>query len=104
MEIKNTRSRTYRATSFEIKLEMCSFLQLRPLFVSRMAPKSYSYEIIRSGGISWILGTQFYPFGHQELADTVRERLRLPIACRARIEDGAVVRLQKATKWTSRQG
>jgi hypothetical protein len=37
-----------------------------------MAPKSYSFDIIQQGGISWILGTQYYPFGHDELADTVQ--------------------------------
>jgi hypothetical protein len=55
------------------------------LFISRMAPKSYSYEIIQTGGISWILGNQFYPFGAQKFADSVRAKLRLPVSCPARI-------------------
>jgi len=102
VEIKNTLPYIPR-DEFRIKLEMCKHLGLTPLFVSRMAPKSYNYEIIKRGGLSWILGTQFYPFGHQELAAGVREKLRLPVDCPSRIEDGAVTRLVKAVGWQTRR-
>jgi hypothetical protein len=67
VEIKNTLPYIPR-DEFRIKLEMCKHLGLAPFFVSRMAPKNYNFEIIKRGGLFWILGTQFYPFGHQELA------------------------------------
>jgi hypothetical protein len=102
IEIKNTLPYIPR-DEFRIKLEMCKYLGLLPLFVSRMAPKNYNYEIIQRGGVSWILGTQFYPFGHQELAAEVRETLRLPVDCPSRIEDGAVTRLLKAVAWQGRR-
>ncbi|MGD0986386.1 MAG: hypothetical protein ABR874_01165 [Candidatus Sulfotelmatobacter sp.] len=98
VEIKNTLPYIPR-DEFRIKLDLCRHLGLAPLFVSRMAPKNYNYEIIERGGVSWILGTQFYPFGHQELAAEVREKLRLPVDCPSRIEDGAVTRLLKAVAW-----
>jgi len=101
VEIKNTLPYIDR-DEFRAKLEMCSFLGLKPLFVSRMAPKNYSYEIIQRSGISWILGTQYYPFGQDEFADTVQRELHLPVACRARIQDGDVERLVKATLWALR--
>ncbi len=101
IEIKNTLPYIDR-DEFRIKLAMCEFLGIRPLFVSRMAPKSYNYEIIQRGGISWILGTQYYPFGHEELANAVQRDLRLPVACRARIQDGDVTRLVRATDWVLR--
>jgi predicted RecB family endonuclease len=101
VEIKNTLPYIDR-DEFRTKLEMCSFLGLRPLFVCRMAPKSYSFDIIQQGGISWILGTQYYPFGHDELADTVQRQLHLPVVSRARIQDGDVARLLKATQWVLR--
>jgi len=66
VEIKNTLPYIDR-DEFRTKLEMCSFLGLRPLFVSRMAPKSYSFDIIQRGGISWILGTQYYPSAMRNL-------------------------------------
>jgi hypothetical protein len=102
VEIKNTLPYIPRE-EFRIKLEICRHLGLTPLFVSRMAPKNYNHEIIELGGVSWILGTQFYPFGHQELATSVRNQLRLPVDCPARIEDGAVIRLLKALAWQSRK-
>jgi hypothetical protein len=101
VEIKNTLPYIDR-NEFRIKIEMCSFLGLRPLFVSRMAPKSYNYEMIQHGGISWILGTQHYPFGQDELANIIQQELRLPVACRARIQDGDVARVIKATEWALR--
>jgi hypothetical protein len=102
VEIKNTLPYIPR-DEFRIKLELCRSLGLTPLFVSRMAPKSYNNEIINRGGVSWILGTQFYPFGHQDFAAEVRDQLRLPVDCPARIEDGAVTRLLKALAWQARQ-
>lgn len=102
VEIKNTLPYIPK-DELEIKLAMCRHLGLVPLFVSRMAPKSYSFQIIEAGGISWILGTQFYPFGHQRVADAVRSQLRLPVAAPARIEDGAVARLLKAIRRQSRK-
>jgi hypothetical protein len=102
VEIKNTLPYIPR-DEFRIKLAMCEHLGVTPLFVARMAPKNYSYEIIQRGGISWILGTQFYPFGYDKLAERVRERLQLPVDCPARIEDGAIARLLKALAWQARR-
>lgn len=100
VEIKNTLPYIPR-DELRIKLAMCKYLGLTPLFVSRMAPKNYN--IIQRGGVSWVLGSQFYPFGYQGLADTVRGELQLPVDCPARIEDGAVTRLLKALAWQSRK-
>jgi len=97
VEIKNTLPYIDR-DEFRVKLQMCSFLGLKPLFISRMAPKSYTYEIFQRGGISWILGTQYYPFGHTDLAATVQRELQLPVACHTRIQDGDVSRLIKAAE------
>jgi len=101
VEIKNTLPYIPR-DEFQLKLAMCKHLGLTPLFISRMAPKNYSHDIIQRGGISWILGTQFYPFGYQELAETIKNQLQLPVACPARIEDGAIARLLKALAWHAR--
>jgi hypothetical protein len=101
VEIKNTLPYIDR-DEFRTKLDICKFLGLRPLFISRMSPKNYNYEIIQRGGISWILGTQHYPFGQDEFAESVRDELHLPVACKARVQDGDVARLIKATEWVLR--
>jgi predicted RecB family endonuclease len=102
VEIKNTLPYIPR-DEFRIKLAICAHLGLTPLFVSRMAPKNYNYEIIERGGVSWILGSQFYPFGQEELAEAIRQQLRLPVESPIRIEDGAVARLVKALAWQARR-
>jgi hypothetical protein len=102
VEIKNTLPYIPR-DELRIKLAMCKHLGLKPFFVSRMAPKNYNYEIIQQGGISWVLGNQFYPFGYEDLANTVKNELRLPVECPARIEDGAITRLSKALAWQNRR-
>jgi hypothetical protein len=102
VEIKNTLPYIPR-DELRIKLAMCKYLGLMPLFISRMAPKNYNYQIIQQGGVSWILGSQFYPFGYQDLAQRVRVELQLPVECPARIEDGAISRLLKALVWQSKR-
>lgn len=97
VEIKNTLPYIPQ-DEFWSKLNMCEVLGLKPLFISRMAPKTYIYETIKRGGISWILGRQFYPFGQDDFAAQVREQLMLPVDCPTRIEDGAVNRLVKALR------
>ncbi len=55
VEIKNTLPYIPR-DELRIKLAMCKYLGLTPLFISRMAPKNYNYEIIQQGGISRFSG------------------------------------------------
>lgn len=95
VEIKNTLPYIPK-DELDRKLDMCRELRLIPLFISRMAPRSYNYQIIEAGGISWVLGNQYYPFGQEALAREVRDTLRLPVESPARIEDGEINRLLRA--------
>ena len=47
----------------KVKLGMCRLFGIRPLFICRMAPKSYIYEINQAGGYSIIFKHQLYPHG-----------------------------------------
>ena len=99
IEIKNSL-RYIPPDEFEIKLRMCQFLGLRPLFVARMAPKDYINTVERAGGFTLVLKWQLYPFGMEDLAERVRAQLRLPVDVPSRIADGTVQRL---LKWHLRQ-
>lgn len=90
-EIKNTLGYIEK-DELEIKLRMCKHLGLRPLFIMRMAPKSYVNLIAEQGGFTLIFKYQLYPFGQKPFADEVRARLRLPTDSPARIEQGTVKR------------
>lgn len=75
-----------------IKLEMCRHLDVRPLFIMRMAAKSYVEMIWRAGGFALLFGWQLYPFGHEDLARRVRAELQLPVDSPRAIADGTVKR------------
>ena len=94
-EIKNTLGYIEKS-EMEIKIKMCHKLRLRPLFIMRMAPKSYVNLIREAGGFTLIFKHQLYPFGFQEFADIVKARLQLPTDCPARIADGT---MQRFLKW-----
>jgi hypothetical protein len=91
-EIKNTLGYIERS-ELEIKVAMCHYLGLRPLFIVRMAPKSYVNFVEQEGGFTLIFKYQLYPFGEKTFADEVRTKLRLPVDSPLRIEEGTVKRL-----------
>lgn len=90
-EIKNTLPYIPRK-EMQVKLKMCKLLGLRPLFIVRMAPKSYVQEVRLEGGFTLIFKYQLYPFGQKAFADKVRKRLRMSVDCPLRIADGTVQR------------
>jgi hypothetical protein len=82
----------------EIKIEMCGYLKLRPLFIMRMAPKNYIHLINEAGGFALIFKYQLYPFGAEAMAKRVREEMSLegmvfPVDCPRAIEAGTIQRL-----------
>ncbi len=93
-EIKNQLGYLEFAEFF-VKLRMCQHLGLRPLFIARMMPKSYIWDVIKAGGFCLIFKYQLYPFGHRDLAERVANRLSLPVKCPAAIEAGTVRRFLK---------
>lgn len=94
-EIKNRLDYIER-DELEVKLRMCEHLELTPLFIVRMAPKSYIEQVRQAGGYTLLVEWQLYPFGAMELAQHVRGELLLPADCPARIADGTV---QRFLKW-----
>ena len=93
-EIKNRLSYISQDELYT-KLKMCETLHLRPLFIARWMPKSYVYELFQRGGFALLMKFQFYPFGSESLAATVRGRLKLPVDCPRRLEHGTLQRVLK---------
>jgi hypothetical protein len=94
-EMKNTLPYIGRV-EFESKLQMCLFLKLRPLFIARSMPEVYIQRVWRRGGFSLLYKNQFYPFGFEDLAGRVRDRLELPVVCARAVPDGDIKRF---TNW-----
>jgi len=77
-EVKNTSDYIDREELL-IKLKMCEFLKIKPLFIMRFSPKTYNWDIIRSGGYAMIFEKQIYPFGQEMLVDRIIEVLGMPV-------------------------
>jgi hypothetical protein len=93
-EIKNTPEYIPR-DEMRLKVRMCRELGLMPLFIVRMAPKSYIQEVREGGGFTLVFKYQLYPHGWEELARQVREELGLPVDCPRAIEQGTAGRFLK---------
>jgi hypothetical protein len=93
-EVKNTLAYIEKDELY-IKLEICSYLQVHPLFIMRFAPKTYINEIFKNGGYALIFETQIYPLGHEALVTKIRETLGLPVICSKAIPEGIMNRFMK---------
>jgi hypothetical protein len=94
-EIKNTLGYIDKE-ELEIKLNMCEYLKVKPLFIMRGSPKTYNKMIIDKGGFVLIFGTQIYELSQAELVKRMRSELGLPVDCPKAIPDGIIERF---TKW-----
>jgi len=98
-EIKNTLP-YIRKEELEIKLEMCEFFKIRPLFIMRFAPKSYIKEIIEKRGFALIFKYQLHELSQINLVKKIREELELPVDCPKAIEEGTIKRFEN---WHKKQ-
>ena len=92
VEIKNTQNYISR-DELRLKLRICQYLELIPLFIMRFAPKSYMYEIITSGGFGLLFEEQIYPWGHGALLNEARQQLLLKVQCPRDVKEGDMQRL-----------
>jgi hypothetical protein len=99
VEIKNTQNYISHEELYT-KIRLCKHLGVTPLFIMRFAPKSYTYEVYRSGGFTLLFEEQMYPMGHNALVAEVRERLGLKIHCPNEVQDG---HMQRLLNWHERR-
>lgn len=90
-EVKNKWAYIERE-ELQIKLDICKYLDIKPLFIMRHSPESYNWEIIQNGGFVMIFETQIYPFGQNSLVKEIKEVLTLPVDCPRAIPEGIVDR------------
>lgn len=74
-------------------MDICDYLEIKPLFIMRHSPESYNYEIIeKRGGFALIFKSQIYPKGHEGLVDRIKKILELPADCPNSIPEGIINR------------
>ena len=88
-EIKNTLGYIEKV-ELDVKLEMCSFFGVRPLFIMRYSPKSYNWLIAKQGGFALLFEAQIYELGQVGLVKLMEEELGLPVICSKAIPDGII--------------
>jgi len=94
VEVKNTLSYMNRK-EFETKIRLCETLGILPVFVARMLPKTWTWELISRGGYAMILKYQLYPWTHVELARRVAMELGLPVDAPRALAEGTMNKFEK---------
>lgn len=93
-EVKNTFD-YIDLEEMKVKLEICDFLGITPLFIMRWAPKSYMWEIHQRVGFGLLYEKQIYPFGQKALVKEIEEELGLPVDSPRAIPEGILERFDK---------
>lgn len=91
VEVKNTLG-YMDYEELKVKLRMCGFLGIKPVFAARMLPKNWIKEVIDSGGFALIMKYQLYPLAHRELARRVSRELGLPVDTPKALAEGTMDR------------
>jgi len=91
IEVKNTLG-YMNYGEFQVKIKLCQHLNIRPVFVVRMIPKSWMYELYKEGGFGLIYKNQLYPWNDRARARHVAEELGLPIIAPRSLEEGTMDR------------
>lgn len=93
-EIKNTLGYINKE-ELKIKIEMCLFFGIKPLFIMRYSPTTYNKLIIDNGGFALIFETQVYELSQEALVKKIEKNLGLPVICSRAIPDGIIDRFEK---------
>lgn len=80
----------------KIKIRICKTLGIRPVFVVRMMPETWIYEVISEGGFVLVMEWQLYPKVLSYLVQRIRDELGLPVDTPRAIQDGTIARF---TNW-----
>jgi hypothetical protein len=93
VEIKNTLGYINKE-EFELKIELCRFLGLKPVFVARMLPKNWMHVLIEHGGFGLLLKYQLFPPYLGTLAGQMETELGLPVKSPKSLFDGTIKRFE----------
>jgi hypothetical protein len=94
VEVKNTLP-YIEDKERRVKLEICAYLGVVPLFVVRAMPAIWVQDIARRGGFTLILRHQLYPLSHKSFADEVHGRTGLPVDAPKALYDGTMKRFER---------
>ena len=79
VEVKNTLP-YMEEEEFNIKIKMCEYLNIPPLWVLRYAPGTQFEAMKKAGGFIVVFKTQIYPPGQEPLVKEMWGLMRLPVS------------------------
>jgi len=94
VEIKNQLGYISKE-ELDVKVEMAKAFGTRPMFIARMMPKSYIFEVQQNGGFCLLFKDQQYPLLAKDLAKRVRSGLKLPVQVTKAWPETALARFDK---------
>ncbi len=99
VEVKNTLG-YLDLKELRVKIRMCEFLGIVPVFVVRMMPKTWINDVVQAGGFVLVFGYQLYPLDRRDLAARVRETFGLPVDAPRSLARGTI---QRFVTWHTKQ-
>ncbi|PIQ86183.1 MAG: hypothetical protein COV74_05770 [Candidatus Omnitrophica bacterium CG11_big_fil_rev_8_21_14_0_20_45_26] len=93
-EVKNTLGYIDRE-DMDIKIELCQFLGIMPIFIVRYSPTVWNNEVFENGGLVQVFETQIFSPGKAELVGRLKNELELPVLVSRRIPDSIMDRLDR---------
>jgi hypothetical protein len=93
IEVKNTLG-YLDIEEFLTKIRLSRHIGVKPVFAVRALPKTWINALIQAGGYAMIMGYQFYPWTHKDVADKIRATLGLPVDTPKRVEQGTMQRFE----------
>lgn len=93
VEVKNMLG-YMEVKEFVVKTKMALYLGLRPVFAVRAMPETWISALAKVGGFALVMGYQFYPWTHKDLAMEIRDQLMLPVDSPRRVEAGTMDRFE----------
>ncbi|MBI4332025.1 MAG: hypothetical protein HY673_12155 [Chloroflexi bacterium] len=99
VECKNTLPNIPK-NEFDLKIRMCHYLGIKPVFVVRWLPQSYIYDAYQEGGFCLLFETQAYPWGYNAMAKKNAQSFDLPVLVMPELPPDAQARF---SKWVSKQ-
>lgn len=99
VEVKNTLP-YINDRELRLKMELCAYIGVLPLFVVRAMPQTWIMEVARAGGFTLVLRHHLYPLSHKALAREIRDKLGLPVDAPRALYDGT---MQRFERWHNRK-
>jgi hypothetical protein len=99
VEVKNTLAYIHDK-ELGVKLDLCEYLGIQPVFVVRQMPKIWIQDVAKRGGFTLVLKHHLYPLSHRSLAALVSASLGLPVDAPKALYDGT---MQRFVNWHAKQ-